>query len=489
MAGIAGMTGPQQEVGLTERMLQAIAHRGEDDVRVHQAGPFHGGVRSARLSAARGNGFATDEDATVFLDGEIYNDRPAGAADADVVLALYKRHGRTFPRYLEGVFACAVFDAPRGELILARDAVGVRPLYRGRTRGGNTCFASELKALVGVASEVDELLPATTFSTRSGVAGYLPRFPEVAVPSSFDDARAELRRLLTRAVQRRLEDGAAGACLLSGGLDSSIIACAAYDLGVRLPLVTVGIEGAADLANAARLAGHLGAEHHVLVYDAEEIRQAVPRAVHVLESFDEDCVSGAVSNLFASAKARELTNCILSGEGGDELFGGYHLLKDLPTEARRLRMMQRLIEIAHNTALQRLDRAMMGNGIHYRTPFIDTDVVAFALQLPVAWKIHDRPDAAPIEKYILREAFRDLLPEAIYKRSKLRFSAGTGTDGLMDRLAAGAPAARDFSEATRRTPGGYTLSSPKELWYYRLFVEQFPGAQFEKLVGRWDPGK
>lgn len=489
MAGIAGMTGPEQEAGLAERMLQCLEHRGEDDVRVYQVGSFRGGVRSARLSAARGDGFATDENITVLFDGEIYNDRPDGSADADVAMALYKQHGRTFAGRLEGVFACAVFDAARQELILARDAVGVRPLYWGRTKGGNLCFASELKALVGIADQVEELLPGTTFSSASGIAGYLPRVPDVAVPSGFDEAKAQLRRLLMRAVQRRLADGAVGACLLSGGLDSSIMACAAYDLGVRLPLVTVGIEGAPDLANAAAVAEHLGAEHHVLLYDAEQIRQAVPRAVSALESFDEDCVSGTVSNLFASAKARQLTNCILSGEGGDELFGGYHLLKDLPTQAGRLRMMQRLIEVAYNTALQRLDRAMMGSGIHYRTPFIDTHVVAFALQLPVAWKIHDRPDAEPIEKYILREAFRDLLPEPIYKRSKLRFSAGTGTDGLMDRLAAGAPAASDFGDATRRTPAGYTLSSAKELWYYRLFTERFPGEHFEKLVGRWDPGK
>jgi asparagine synthase (glutamine-hydrolysing) len=150
--------------------------------------------------------------------------------------------------------------------------------------------------------------------------------------------------------------------------------------------------------------------------------------------------------------------------------------------------MENLIDVAYNTAVQRLDRAMLANQIHYRTPFIDAQVMALALQLPVRWKIHE-VEGEPVEKYILREAFRDILPEQIYKRRKLRFSAGTGTDGFMDRVAEGQDEAADFSEATQHTPEGYTLNSPKELWYYRLFKEHFPEPAFERLVGRWDPDK
>jgi len=307
--------------------------------------------------------------------------------------------------------------------------------------------------------------------------------------ASFSDAVEKLRKTMMQAVARRLDDGAAGACLLSGGLDSSIIAAAAKELGADMPLITVGMEGAPDLENAKIMAEHLGMEHHVLLYDAEQIRQSVPRAVWMLESFDEDCVSGAISNLFASAKASEFTNCILSGEGGDELFGGYHLLKGLPTEAERLKMMERLIAIAYNTAAQRLDRAMMGNSINYRTPFIDTDVIAFALQVPVRWKVHDAGDGKFVEKHILREAFKDLLPETIYRREKLRFSAGTGTDGLMDDIARDMESGDDQSDRAGTTAEGYTLNSPKERWYYDLFKTRFPAPCFEKLVGRWDPGK
>ncbi len=487
MAGIAGVYGKDQSKELVGRMLESIKHRGPDTEKQYQGGMLSAGTCSSVLSDARGNGFASDSGVAVFFDGDVYNSRNNGQSDADVVLALYRQHGRTFAGYLEGVFACAVYDGQ--DLILARDPVGVRPLYWGTTDNDELCFASEMKALVGVVKDVSELHPSTTYSARYGVSGYLPRFPEVRIPSDVQTATTALRRCITEAVARRLEDGAVGACLLSGGLDSSIIAAVAKEVGADLPVITVGMEGAPDLENAKLMADHLGMEHHVRLYTASEIAELTPRAVNVLESFEEDCVSGAISNLFASAKATEFTNCILSGEGGDELFGGYHLLKELSSQTERLKMMQRLIAVAYNTAVQRLDRSMMGNSINYRTPFIDTEVIAFASQLPVDWKIHDWGNGAFTEKWILREAFKDLLPEKIYKRPKLRFAGGTGTDNVMDQVARGVVPAEQFTEEARKTATGYCLNSPKELWYYRIFKEQFPAVEFEKLVGRWDPGK
>ncbi len=487
MAGVAGILGTGAGSATAERMLQAIEHRGPDSIRMHQTERFCGGVRTSDLSPHRGDGFAQHNGITVLFDGDVYNVRGDGESDARVALELYARYGRTFPSHLEGVFACVVCDGQG--VLLARDAVGVRPMYWGTTTDGDLSFASEAKALVGLVEDVAELPPATTYSSETGLAGYLPHYPPVRMDGALEDAAKTLRAVLTRAVARRFEDGAVGACLLSGGLDSSIIAAAARELGADIPLVTVGMEGAPDVDNARIMAKHLEMEHQVFLYDADQVFDLVPRAVWTLESFDEDCVSGAISNLFASSKAREFTNCILSGEGGDELFGGYHLLKDLPTEAERLEMMGRLIEIAYNTAVQRLDRAMMGNSINYRTPFIDADVIAFAMQIPVRWKIHDNGNGRLVEKYILREAFKDLLPEPIYRRAKLRFAAGTGTDNLMDQIARDRAGFGELEEALRTTAEGYALNSPKELWYYSLFKQKFPAPCFEKLVGRWDPGK
>jgi asparagine synthase (glutamine-hydrolysing) len=487
MAGIAGLICADAEKETVKQMLDKIKHRGPDNINIHQCGGFCGGVAASELSQERGNGYARDGEVAVLFDGDIYNERNENVSDAEVALSLYKKHGRGFGGYLEGVFACAVCDGD--EIILARDAVGVRPLYYGTSADGSICFASEMKALTGPAENVYELLPCTTFSFKNGVAGYICHYPDLVIPEEAGEAAEKLRQCLTEAVHRRMRDGAVGACLLSGGLDSSIIAAIASESDGDLPMITVGVEGSPDLRNAELMARHLGAKHEVFIFDAERIEDIIPDAVYTLESFDEDCISGTIANLFASATAAKRANCILSGEGGDELFGGYHLLKKLRTEGQRLKMMEKLIEIAYNTAVQRLDRAMMGNSINYRTPFIDSEVIAFSMQTPVGWKIHDAGNGRLVEKWILREAFKDMLHEEIYRREKLRFSGGTGTDGLLDSIAAGKIDGTEFNDDSRTTAAGYCLNSLKELWYYRIFKEKFPLIDCEKLVGRWDPYK
>ena len=468
-------------------MLDSLKHRGPDD-RWTDGGPSHAiGVCCSDLGPEKGTGHAGGGELAVVFDGEIYNDRPVGTSDASVAVELYRTHGRTFAGHLQGAFACAIWDS--GQLILARDAVGIRPLYWGQSDSGTLFFSSEMKALVGRVGKVQELHPATILSSETGIQAYLPVYPSVRVPDGVDEGKKALRDLLFHATERRLADGAIGGMLLSGGLDSSIIAAMANEIKPGLPAFTVGIEGAPDLASAELMARHLGVEHEVKIFGAEEVKALIPKAVYSLESFDEDCVSGAIANLVASELAYTRTNCILSGEGGDELNGGYHLLKDLPDEASRRKMMEQLIAVAYNTALQRLDRAMMGNSINYRTPFLDSEVTAFCLQMPVDWKVHNGQDGRLVEKWLLREAFRDMLPDEIYRREKLRFSGGTGTDPLIEEMSQEIIEESAFTEDSRRTPGGYTLNSSKELAYYRLFKNYFPDPAFESLVGRWDPGK
>ena len=490
MAAIAGLLNKNTNGDYSiDAMLDTMTHRGPDLKEEYSGGGFTGGVIAQKLGEERGSGFARQGDTIVFFDGEIYNDRKPGQSDAEVVVELFQKHGRTFPGYCKGVFACAVWDG--NELYLARGPVGVRPLFYGPTEDGSLAFSSEMKALIGVVKEVEELKPNTVLSSEHGLNGYVVHYPDVNIPATPEAAAKKLRELLFEAVKRRMADGYLGGMLLSGGLDSSIIAAIANEIQKGIPAYTVGLKDghAPDIENAALMAQHLGVEHKQYLFTADEIKEMVPDAVWKLESFDEDCISGAISNLNASALAAKDTSCIFSGEGGDELFGGYHLLKDLPTEYERLKMMHTLVEIAYNTAVQRLDRGMFGNSLNYRTPFIDTDVVAFALQIPVQWKIRTNGNGELIEKWILREAFRDLLPEKIYKRVKLRFSAGTGTDTVMDEIAADMGYVEKFNEKSRNTPAGYYLNSPKELWYYEIFKEKFPGLPFEKMVGRWDPNK
>jgi len=485
MAGIAGIKGKANNLNLFKQMVGKIKHRGPDTLKTIAIKDFAGGVTASKLSRERGDGYFKSKNIVVMLDGEIYNKRNKGRSDAAVVFDLYKKYGKTFPGYLEGVFACCIYDGT--ELILTRDTVGVRPLYYGKNAEGGILFASELKSLVGLVDEVFELNPLTVFSSTSGINGYIPRYPECKIPANPEQAAKELKKILVKSVEKRLADGAVGGMLLSGGLDSSIIASIAAKIKPKLPAFTVGIKEfpAPDIENARLMADYLGIKHFIYEISIKEVEEMVPEAVNVLESFDEDCISGTISNLNASGLAAKHTNCILSGEGGDELFGGYHLIKKLPTEDQRLKMMHKLVAIAYNTALQRLDRSMFGRSINYRTPFIDSDVVAFALQTSVKWKIH-KSGNAEIEKWILREAFKDMLPDKIYRRVKLRFAGGTGIDNVMDDVAKSKIGENEFTEETRNTEGGYYLNSPKELWYYKIFKKNFPSLAFEKLVGRWD---
>ncbi|MBN1443130.1 MAG: hypothetical protein JXA90_10485 [Planctomycetes bacterium] len=487
MSGIAGVLTAYAASETLDDMLDALRHRGRDGSWQTEIEGGALGVRAADLGPEKGPAHAVDGDAVLLFDGEIYNERPKGVADAQVALDLYREHGRLFAAHLQGAFACAVYD--KGAIALARDPVGIRPVYWGTDALGSFAFASEAKALVGRVNEVHEVAPATVFSRETGVQSYLPVHPRVVVPDDVEEAKKALREVLLRATERRLADGAVGGVLLSGGLDSSIIAAVASELKPGLPAFTVGVEGAPDLEHAACMAKHLGLRHEVRLFEPSEIAGIIERAVETLESFDEDCVSGAIANIVASALASQETSAILSGEGGDELNGGYLLLKDLPDDEARRRTMQHLIDIAYNTALQRLDRAMFANSLNYRTPFLDSEVIAFCLQMPVTWKIHAEPDGRLVEKWLLREAFRDLLPESIYRRQKLRFSGGTGTDGSLEALAGQLVPEAALTEEMRRTPGGYRLNSPKELHYYRIFRRLFPEPCFESLVGRWDPQK
>ncbi|MFW6099086.1 MAG: asparagine synthase-related protein, partial [Thermodesulfobacteriota bacterium] len=228
-------------------------------------------------------------------------------------------------------------------------------------------------------------------------------------------------------------------------------------------------------------------EHHVYDITDEDIDNFLADAVWYLESFDEDCISGILSNYYASKMVKNYSDAVLVGEGADELFGGYRMVLKNPkvkSAEQRERLAKKLLEIAYNTALRRLDRAWMANAVAYKTPFLDTKVVAFCDRIPMDWKIYGERQ---IEKYILREAFRDMLPEQIANREKLRFAMGSGMDDVMDEIIS---QKIDPNEIKQRPKAAYGLpfASFKELYYYDEFLRQFPPA-YERQTIRWDPFK
>ncbi|MEA3297914.1 MAG: asparagine synthase-related protein, partial [Chloroflexota bacterium] len=351
-------------------------------------------------------------------------------------------------------------------------------------KSGDVYFASEAKALLGLCTEVEELPPGHIYTQRWGLQSF--RNLQCPVPEfdSPEEAARILRHLLRQSVEMRLKDGKVDGVLLSGGLDSSIIAYLAKEFKPDLKTFTVGtdINASEDLVRAQEMAQYLGTEHHDYIYGGREIEQALPQIIHQLESFDGDCVSGAVANYFAARLASPYSNCVLCGEGADEFLGGYHEQKEAGREAEFIRVTEDLIANAYHTGLQRLDRMMASHSLEFRLPFLDGRVTALCSQIPLAWKVHGKKK---VEKWILRKAFAGLLPDRILNRVKQPFALGTGSAKLTELI--GQREAAKENSAHEQIKPAMALKSEAETYYYRVFKEKFTEDSFDKLVTRWDP--
>jgi asparagine synthase (glutamine-hydrolysing) len=484
LAGIAGVFGKTSRKEKVEQMLSALAHRGPDGNHIMDGPGYAIGCCQLNTGPKRMDSYAGGDKQGIVFDGLVFNRSSTYLSDAEMLLDLHRIYQQHCFSHIDGTFAVAV--ANEDELVLARDHVGARPIFYGNN-DGVTYFASELKALKPYVDNAVELPPGKRYSSRGGIETFESFQPSVPRMRNSEKGARALKEIMFEATRKRLIDEAVGGVALSGGLDSSIIAAIALYLNPKLHLFTLGLEGSPDLDKARMVAEYLGASerHHVRIITEEEIEKIVKQAVWYLESFEEDCISGCIANMFTSQLAAKYTNCVLCGEGADELFGGYHLLKKEHNQKRRRELMDILVKIAYNTGLRRLDRGWLSSSVNYRTPFLDSHVIAFSKQIPVSWKIHgDRQ----VEKWILREAFKGMLPDEIIQRPKQRFASGTSVDDVMDRIAAKHLGETQTSNLPE-TNTGYTLHSPKELWYYRLFKQEFPSDAFEIQVSRWDPHK
>lgn len=493
MAGIAGIVSQHgriegnsaKQVG---KMLKLMRHRGPDNSLVRTLSDDRGALGVNELNLTPNTTFCSSLDETPFIlfDGELYNERPEGQTDLDLFKEYYEKYDRDCFSRLNGSFVCAVVEKNE-EVILARDHVGARPVFFGLDNG-TFYFSSEMKGLADhVQFNINELVPGQIYSSKKGIkefAAFDPQAPEVG---DIKDTANTLRELMIEAVKVRMEG--VDAVSLSGGLDSSIIAVIAKDFNpdIKLFTSTVKSKPGPDLEYAKLMAKYLGLEHHIFEITDDDIITFLPDSVWYMESFDEDCISGIISNYYTSKMVKAASDAVLVGEGADELFGGYRLVLKNPkvkSPEQRERLAQMLLEISYNTALRRLDRGWMANSVMYKTPFLDTKVVAFSQKIPMDYKIHGENQ---VEKFVLREAFRDMLPEQIANREKLRFAMGTGMDDVMDDIIG---KVIDPKELEKRPKAAYGLpfASFKELYYYDEFLQRFPPA-YENQTIRWDPFK
>lgn len=433
-----------------------------------------GALDLSRLNQSAGPAVAPDAAAAAVLDGRLANaadlaallpDGRSPTTHAALALDLLSRQGLQALHRLEGAFALAFAD--RRGLVLARDRLGIRPLYYG-FQNGALYFASEIKALVERVSRVHEFPPGHALLPGRGfvpLAALAPAALELADP--LESAR-HVRQALDQAVARALDGDGVGVWL-SGGVDSSAVAASARERVERLLTFSAGTEGSPDLAFARQVARHLGARHHERVYGLEDVLAVLEQVIYQLESFDAPLVRSAVANHLVAGLAAEHTAQVLSGEGGDELFAGYAYQRQCDPGLELTLSVQDAVGQLHDTALQRVDRAAAAHATRAEVPLLDPQVVRLAMAIPSDWKINGQ---TPMEKWPLRKAYENHLPETVVWRAKAKFWEGAGAATLLSDHAE--DAVDDSTFAAERVLGeAPALRSKEELLYYRIFRQVF----------------
>ncbi|OZC04443.1 asparagine synthase B [Rubricoccus marinus] len=434
------------------------------------------------------------------VNGEIYNHRLLRQrleqpfafqtdSDCEVILALYRDHGADFLDDLVGIFAFVLVDETRGRYLIARDPMGVMPLYTGRDAGGTLYVASEMKALVPVCETIETFPPGHVWDSEVGEPVRYYSRDWMGYDAVADNSAEPLavREALEAAVKRQLMTDVPYGVLLSGGLDSSIIAATAKRFADRrieadgaqeawwphLHSFAIGLEGSPDLEAAQKVADHIGTEHHAFHFTVQEGLDALSDVVRHLETFDVTTIRAATPMYLMARRIRAMgIKMVLSGEGADEIFGGYLYFHKAPDARAFHEETVRKLDRLHLFDCLRANKAMAAWGIEARVPFLDQEFLDVAMRVAPEAK---RPHSGRMEKHLLREAFESALPASVAWRQKEQFSDGVGY-AWIDSLRAHADAQvsdADFAASGERFP----IHTPdtKEGYFYRtLFESHFP---------------
>ncbi len=441
--------------------------------------------------------------AVLAVNGEIYNhqslkkDNPAcqaypfqSGSDCEVILALYKHHGAGLVQFLSGMYAFVLFNPENGEWLIGRDPMGIIPLYFGKDAQGALWVASEMKALTAECDDVQLFPPGHVWSSNDGapIGFYQREWMEGDLPTGTYKPE-ELKSELTKSVQRHLMGDVPYGLLISGGLDSSVIAAIAMqharvrveDNGQseawwpRVHSFSIGLEGSPDLAAAKTVAEAIGTVHHSLTFTIQEGIDALSEVVRHIETYDVTTIRASTPMYLMARKIKAMgIKMVLSGEGADELFGGYLYFHMAPDAKEFHEETVRKVQGLHQYDCARANKSMMAWGIEARVPFLDREFIDYAMSLDPSVKMGGQ---GKIEKAAIREAFKGDLPEAILNRQKEQFSDGVGygwIDGLQDH-AESQVSDEDFARAPVRFP--INPPSTKEGYLFRTWFEShFPSA-------------
>ncbi|EDW37783.1 GL15046 [Drosophila persimilis] len=498
-------------------------HRGPDSTGVHVIAEDGVAMVHERLrivGVERGDQPFVSNDGNVVLvaNGEIYNYLELSAeiakrlgtykpkSDCHVILELYEVYGEDLLSHITGMFAFALYDKRTKQVLLARDPFGIIPMYIGEDKAGNMWVASEMKCLVDTCSKVETFTPGEARFGRVGEMRTFRHFQQSWIkelPTNPCDLNL-LRSSLESAVRTHLHCDVNFGALLSGGVDSSLIAAIATkimrekDPYYRLKTFSVGLADAPDFKAARHVAKYIGSDHKEIVFQIDEALDGIRDIVYHLETYDVTTVRCSLPMLLLTRYIKSTgIKMILSGEGADEIFGGYLYFHKAPNCEQFHQELVKRVQQLHLSDCLRANKVAMAKGVELRVPFLDTGFVNHVMQIRPQDKIPGELNAFAealgplrrIEKYVLRAAFTEnYLPDDVLWRQKEQFSDGVGYDWIdsIRRVATSHVGDEEFAEATRRFP--FNTPTTKEAFYYRcIFEEQFPVEGAARTVVRWVP--
>ena len=504
-------------------MSKKIRHRGPDWSGIHCSGSAILAHERLSIVDPESGGqplFSPDGKQVLAVNGEIYNhkeirERYKGrydfqtGSDCEVILALYRDKGVNFLEDLNGIFAFALYDEEQDAFLIARDQIGVIPLYIGYNADGKVYVASELKALEGECERYEPFLPGHYYWSKDpGMKRWYKRdwmeYDNVKDNTASSDA---IRKSLCAAVKRQMMSDVPYGVLLSGGLDSSVISAITESYAERrietdsrsrawwprLHSFAVGLKGAPDLAKARLVADHIGTVHHEINYTIQEGLDALRDVIYFIETYDITTVRASVPMYLLARVIKSMgIKMVLSGEGADEIFGGYLYFHKAPSAEEFHKETVRKLSKLHLYDCLRANKSLSAWGVEGRVPFLDKEFLDVAMRtnpkakmcsvLPASRSGEADPKAS-IEKRIVREAFEDMLPEEVAWRQKEQFSDGVGYSWIdtLKKITSEAVTDEQMAHAEERFPINTPLC--KEEYYYRsIFEEHFPSESAARSV-------
>ncbi len=452
---------------------------------------------------------STDNTIILAVNGEIYNHKQLERnleqpysfktkSDCEVIIPLYEQRGTDFLNDLNGMFAFALYDKSKNTYFIARDHIGIIPLYIGWDKWGNFYVASELKALSGTCAKIQEFLPGHYLLSSEGTElkpWYRPDWKSfLTVENNISDINI-LRKALEDAVHRQLMSDVPYGVLLSGGLDSSIISAVAKKYSARrvesndmkdawwpqLHSFAVGLQDSKDLVAARKVAEHIGSVHHEVTYTVQEGLDALRDVIYHIETYDVTTVRASTPMFLLARVIKSMgVKMVLSGEGADEIFGGYLYFHKAPNAKEFHEETIRKLNKLHLYDCLRANKSLAAWGVEGRVPFLDKEFLDIAMRLNPKDKMAGN---GRMEKHILRQTFEEYLPESVAWRQKEQFSDGVGYSWIdsLKLLVNSQVSDEQLANASFR----FHVNPPqsKEEYYYRsIFDEFFPGDESARCV-------